>query len=92
MPRTSTDRTREFHEICSFLGAAKRAPNPASLAAAAASSKPQTPEVASLADFHTAASSISQEIFTTSQKVKILNVRGREGQGASTSPAGPRGS
>ena len=59
-----TDRTREFVEICSFLGAAQRAP--------LAASKPETPAVASLADFHQAASSISQEIYTTSAKLQEL--------------------
>ena len=70
-----TDRTGEFKEICRFLGAAERAQRASIERTAAgltnkAEAGTERPEVASLAEFHTAASSISQEIFTTSQKVK----------------------
>ncbi len=60
----STDRTREFVEILAFLGAGQRALPPA---------KPRegTPDAASLADFHLAASSLSSEITLTSQKANI---------------------
>mmetsp|Transcript_17794 Transcript_17794/g.40760 ORF Transcript_17794/g.40760 Transcript_17794/m.40760 type:complete len:357 (-) Transcript_17794:189-1259(-) len=72
-----TDRTGEFKEICRFLGAAERAQRASIERAAAgltnkAEAGTERPEVASLAEFHTAASSISQEIFTTSQKLNEL--------------------
>jgi hypothetical protein len=62
------DRTKEFSEVLSFLGAAQRArmalPNKQSN---------ETPkkETISLVDFHQAASSMSQEIHTTTQKVCV---------------------
>jgi hypothetical protein len=44
---TGVDRTLEFHEICMFLGAAKRAP-----LATAVKTESSTAEAPSLADFH----------------------------------------
>jgi hypothetical protein len=47
---TSVDRTLEFHEVCTFLGAAKRAPLMKENSGAAAAAA--DPNVTSLADFH----------------------------------------
>jgi hypothetical protein len=73
----ASERTREFGEVCSFLGAAQRAPAlppavAAAGAAAGAAAAGKESAVASLADFHGAASSISAEIHTTAQKLGEL--------------------
>jgi len=72
-----SERTREFHEVCSFLGAAQRTPAlpaapPAGSAAAGANPGGKETATESLADFHGAASSISAEVHTTSQKLAEL--------------------
>ena len=59
----SVDRSREFQQLCAQLGPSMP-PTPPPAAA--------TPAVASLSDFHSAASNISHEIYNTSQKLAQL--------------------
>lgn len=78
-----TDRTREFHQLCGQLGPSQ--PSQQHVGGNGASSSAAS--VNSLGDFHQAASGISREIYTTSQKLAQLTRLVQRGRSLFNDPA-----